>query len=105
MGETKGKLGLILMGRAILSESLIQFSVDGQGCVLSLLFDLRPQQEVMKIMGTSVPPTMQQATVDPRLHQRLLDTHGQVVGSLLLSPGSWCTPGSVCALGENKFSG
>ena len=27
---------------AILSKSLIQFSVDGQSCVLSLLFDLRP---------------------------------------------------------------
>ena len=84
----------------MLSKSLIQFSVDGQGCVLSLLFDLRPQQEVMKIMGTSVPPTMQQATVDPRLHQRLLDTHGQVVGSLLLSPGSWCTR-FCCALQES----
>ena len=44
MGETDcgGKLGLVLMSRAILSESLIQFSVDGQGCVPSLLFDLRP---------------------------------------------------------------
>ena len=30
------------MGRAMLSKSLIQFSVDGQGCVPSLLFDLRP---------------------------------------------------------------
>ena len=27
---------------AMLSKSLIQFSVDGQGCVPSLLFDLRP---------------------------------------------------------------
>ena len=36
------KLGLVLMGRAMLSKSLIQFSVDGWGCVLSLLFDLRP---------------------------------------------------------------
>ena len=26
----------------MLSKSLIQFSVDGQGCVPSLLFDLRP---------------------------------------------------------------
>ena len=42
MGETKGKLGLILMGRAILSKSLIQSSVDVQGYVPSLLFDLRP---------------------------------------------------------------
>ena len=43
MGETdRGKLGLVLMGRAMLSKSLIQFSVDGWGCVPSLLFDLRP---------------------------------------------------------------
>ena len=38
----RGKLCLILMGGAMLSKSLIQFSVDGQGCVPSLLFDLRP---------------------------------------------------------------
>ena len=30
------------MGGAMLSESFIQFSVDGQGTVSSLLFDLRP---------------------------------------------------------------
>ena len=29
MGEIKGKLGLVLMGKAMLSKSLIQFSVDG----------------------------------------------------------------------------
>ena len=45
--------------------------------------------EVMKIMATSfkrshdallhsVPLTLQQATVDPRLHWRFLDTHGRV---------------------------
>ena len=32
----------LLMGRAMLSKSLIQFSVDGWGYVPSLLFDLRP---------------------------------------------------------------
>ena len=43
MGETDwGKLGLVLMARAMLHKSLIQFSMDGQGCVPSLLFDLRP---------------------------------------------------------------
>ena len=36
------KLGLILMGGAMLSKSLIWFSVGGWGCVPSLLFDLRP---------------------------------------------------------------
>ena len=37
-----GKLGLILMGGAMLSKSLIQFSVDGRDLVPSLLLDLRP---------------------------------------------------------------
>ena len=36
------KLGLVLMGRAMFSKPLIQFSVDGWGYVPSLLFDLRP---------------------------------------------------------------
>ena len=36
MGETVGDTGLVLMGRAVLSKSSIQFSVDGQGCVPSL---------------------------------------------------------------------
>ena len=40
MGETEGEW--VLMGEAMLSKSLIQFSVDGRGCVPSLLFDLRP---------------------------------------------------------------
>ena len=42
MGETdKGKLSLVLIGRAMLSKSLIQLSVDGWVCVPTLLFDLR----------------------------------------------------------------
>ena len=42
------------MGKTMLSKSLIQFSVDGQGCVPSLLFGLRiTMVEVMKIMVTS----------------------------------------------------
>ena len=58
----------------------------------------------------SVPPTLQQATANPHLCRRLLDTCRQVwisllcvcvVGSLLLSPGSWCTQGSVYALQES----
>ena len=38
----RGKLGLVQMDRAMLSKSLIQFSVDGQGYVPSMLFDVRP---------------------------------------------------------------
>ena len=39
------------MAGAMLSKSLIQFSVDGWGCVPSLLFELRPNYvEIMKII-------------------------------------------------------
>ena len=84
------KLVLVLMGGAMLSKTLIQFSVDGQGCVPSLLFDLRSNygggneengisfKRSHHALPHSVPPTLQQATTDPRLHQRLLDTHRQV---------------------------
>ena len=37
-----GKLGLVLLGEAMLNKSLIQFSVDEWGCFPSLLFDLWP---------------------------------------------------------------
>ena len=54
-----------------------------------------------------MPLNLQPATTNPRLCQRLLDTHswaslGQsLVGSLLLSSESWCTKGFVCTLQES----
>ena len=51
-GRDREKLNLVLMCRAMVSKSLIQFSADGQGCVPSLLFD-QTMLEVMKIMVTS----------------------------------------------------
>ena len=58
----------------------------------------------MHVLLQSVPPALQQATTDPRLHWRLPDTHGQVwVGllwghcSFLLGPGA---QGSVCVCHE-----
>ena len=96
------------MGRAMLSKSVIQFSVDGWGCVPSLLFDLRPTYGGrMKMMVTSFKRSHARTAAhsDPNLaagHHRptpLLETPGHLqaslgqslVGSLLLSPGSWCT--------------
>ena len=85
----------------MLSKSLIQFSSDRQGCVPSLLFDLRPNygggdedngdllQKVHDALLHSVPPTLQQATANPRLRQRLQDTPGQVWGSLLWGHSSF----------------
>ena len=78
------------MGRAILSKSLIQLSVDGQGCVPSLLFDLRPNygggnednddplQKVLCRHCALSDLTLHQATANPHLLWRLLDTHCQV---------------------------
>ena len=49
------KLGLILMGGAMLNRSLIQFSVDRSICVSSLLFTWgQTMVEVMKIMVTAL---------------------------------------------------
>ena len=39
---TEGETGSCSDGHAMLSKSLIQFSVDRWGCVPSLLFDLKP---------------------------------------------------------------
>ena len=50
MGETEG---LVLMGRAMLSKSLIQFSVDEQGLFPLLLILGQTMAEVMKIIVTS----------------------------------------------------
>ena len=50
-------------------------------------------------------PTLQQVTINSCLRRRLLDIQASLgqslVRSLLLSPGSWCTQGSVCALLES----
>ena len=116
----RGKLGLVLMGEAMLSKSLIKFSVDRWGYVLSLLFTWgQTMVEIMKIMVTSfrrfyacsatlsapnpaeghrrpTPPLESPGHSQASLGQSLM-------GSLLLSPGSWCTQGSVCALQESYF--
>ena len=41
-GPAMGKTGSCSGGKAMISKSLIQFSVDGWGCVSSLKFGLRP---------------------------------------------------------------
>ena len=77
----------------MLSKSLIQFSVHGAMFPPCYLTWGQTMVE-MKLMATSfqrshaallhsVPPTLQQASMNPRLCWRLLDTHGQVWVSLL----------------------
>ena len=93
----RGKLGLVLMGRAMFSKSLIQFSLDGWGCVPSLLFTLgQTMVEVMKIMATSFKRSHARTAAFsarnpaaahcwPTPPQRLLDTHRWVWVTLLWS--------------------
>ena len=104
----------------MLSKSFIQFSVNGQGCVLSLLFDLRPNdgggnEDNGDLLQNF--PCIQCCTLCPNSvaghHQPmpLPETPGHsqaslgqsLVGSLLLSPVSWCTQGFICALQESVF--
>ena len=99
----------------MLNKSSIQFSVDGQGCVPSQFFDLRPNYgEDNEENGISfkrsrvctailsapdpaaghcgpTPPPEPPGHPQASLSQSL-------AGSLLLSPGSWCAQGFVCAL-------
>ena len=84
-------------------------------CVPSLLFTWgQTMVEVMKIMATSfkrshallhsVPPISgnYQPTPLPETPRHSQASLGQsLVGSFLLSPGSWCTQVSVCALQES----
>ena len=90
----------------MLSKSLIQFSVDGWGCVPFLLFDLRPTMVgVMKIMATSFKRsparTAELSAPDPAAghHQPMppLETpgHSQLTGKSgpvscgVIAPFSW----------------
>ena len=113
-----GNLGLGLMGRAMLNKSLIQFSVDGQSCVLSLLFDLRPNYGggnedngdlLQKVPCTHCFTRCPRPCSRPLLTQAsagdswtLMGKSGSVsYGVTVLSPGSLCTQSFVCALQES----
>ena len=97
----------------MLSKSLIQFSVNEWCCVPSLSFTWgQTLVEVIKAMATSFKrshacPATRDAPSAAAGHRRptpppespgcLLASLGQfLVGPLLLSPGFWCTQGSVC---------
>ena len=84
-------MGFVLMGRAMLSKSLIQFSVDEQGCVPSLLFPMAKlwMVAVMMVMATSFLRAYARTVVfsvpDPAAGHRqpmplpgTLDTHRKV---------------------------
>ena len=79
-------MGFVLMGRAMLSKSLLQFSVDEQGCVPSLLFPMTKLciVGVMMVMANSFKRAYAKTVVfsapDPTAghckSKSLLKTHG-----------------------------
>ena len=101
----------------MLSKSLIQFSVEGQGCVPSILFDRRPNygggnegngdclQKVTCTASRSAPTSAaghHQPTPPLETPGHSWASLGQsLVGSLLVSPGSWCAQDFICALQES----
>ena len=106
------------MGGSMVSKSLTQFSVDRWSCVPSMLFTWGLTiVEVMKIMVTSFKRshaciiTLSAPNPAAGHHWPIppLETSGHsqlslsqsFMGSLLLSPGSCYTQGSVCALQES----
>ena len=112
--------GLVLMGTAMLHKSLVQFSVDGQGCVPSCcLIWGQTMLELMKIMVISFKRSHAHSAIliapDPETGhcwpmppletpEHSWASLGQsLLGSLLLSAESWCTQGFVCALQESVF--
>ena len=114
----RGKLGPVLMGRAMLSKSFIQFSVDGWGCVPPCCLTWgQTMVEVMKIMAASFKRSHAHNAAlsgpDPAAGHHwpatLTETPGHsraslsqsLVGSLLLSLRSFFTQGFVCALQES----
>ena len=101
------------MGRAMLSKTLIQFSIGGWGRLPSLLFDLRPnydgdnedngdllQKVPCRHCYTQCPNPAAghcQPTPLPETPGHSQASLGQsLVGSLLLSPGPWCTKFCLC---------
>ena len=110
-----GKLGLTVVGEAMLSKSLIQFSADGWGCVPSLYLGLRPnyvrgngdllQKDLCQdaVAPMTVVISARDYAVGRCQPTPVLEAPGHstanlaqsLVGSLLLSPASWCIQGFV----------
>ena len=102
----------------VLSKSLIQFSVDGRGCVPSLLFDLRPNygggnedngktscsrsRGCTAVLNAPHPAEGSCGLLETTGHSQA--SLGQsLVGTLLLSPGSWCAQGFLLVPSKSLF--
>ena len=116
MGLTDGETGSCSDGWAMLSKSLIQFSVDGQGYFLPVVGPETkdggghgpPSKGPVQALLRSVP----QLCSRPPRPTSPLETPGHsqpslgqfLVGSWLRFPRSWCPQGLACVLQESVSS-
>ena len=93
---------VLLMGGAVFPPCYLP---GGQTLVEVMKIMWPPSEHPMHLLLHSAPPTLQQATTNPRFHWRLLDTPEQVWVSLLWGHRSFLLgPGarsSVCALQDS----
>ena len=102
-------MGLVLVGWAMLSKSLIQFSIDGRGCVPSLLFDLKPNYGGGNEANDDLlQKCMHCCTLCPQSCSRPPPTHASTRGSWTLTgksgsvscgvtdPFSWVLVHTIC---------
>ena len=104
-------MGLVPTGRAMLRKSLIQVSVDGQGlCWPNYGGNNEDNETSFKrsyactgaLSAPDPAPGHGQATPPPETPGPSRASLGQaLVGSLLLSPGSWSALSFVCVLQES----
>ena len=93
---TEGMLGIVMIGRAMLSKSLIQFSVDGSSCLPSLLFQFSSVQfiSVFQLCPTLCNP-MNHSTPGLPVHHHLPEftqTHVHWVGDAIQSSHPLSSP-------------
>ena len=89
----RGKLGLVMMGGAMLSKILIQFSVDGSGCVPFLLFNLRPNydggnEDNLDLLQKSHAPTAVLSALNPYSRPPSIHTSARDFWTLMGKSGS-----------------
>ena len=109
----KSFANLVLVGKAMLSKSLNQFTADGWAHVTGRVTATSSKR--IYASTPCLPGLLQLSAPDPTaghcwpMPPPKTPSHSQaslaqsLVGTLLLSPGSWCTQGFVCALWETLF--
>ena len=103
MGEPDHKLGLILMGGAVLSKYLIQFSVDGWSCVPSLIFSWGQTMEPLVAQTVKSLLAVQETWVPSLCWEDSLEKEMATHSSILAWEIPWTEePGGLQSMGHKE---